>query len=464
MNKFTERLSAATDTHNPVEYVARVKAVVSAEIQAADPSMKLVDTGYYTNSVIPDFEATWGKNDAKRPIFLRNELADVVAAHDTTFLPSSDPAIVTLDTEEIEEEIIDEAKDQALTKPAALIATGPSFDAKLFTLQKSTNDSPISKLVRANFVRGARGLITPETVNSFAVSNSDSIDDLDSPSSAELISSHFDERVAFRINVLKDLLDLSTMESDDFATKSNSMELIADSLDLEEIEWVLPSLLTSQNNLPSDLWRRIGSLFELQDLERLSDSLEGLDLTDLIEANLESWSARRAYSGLWIPEPDEVLGKSDSEEPKDYWSFLGTVLSKCMPATSRRISIAWDSKKLKRAPSTSSRTWEQTKLAIKDRALLEVNLQGIQRSVSINALQSTDIRADVTGITNSVEDKYLVSSVVLGLKNVEEEIVRAEVDLGGAMVVADNAVKLNELLEATSDIFADRKPSETDDD
>lgn len=61
MNKFTERLSAATDTHNPVEYVARVKAVVSAEIQATDPSMKLVDTGYYTNSVIPDFEATWGK-------------------------------------------------------------------------------------------------------------------------------------------------------------------------------------------------------------------------------------------------------------------------------------------------------------------------------------------------------------------------------------------------------------------
>lgn len=103
-------------------------------------------------------------------------------------------------------------------------------------------------------------------------------------------------------------------------------------------------------------------------------------------------------------------------------------------------------------------------MAIKDRALLEVNLQGIQRSVSINALQSTDIRAHVTGITNSVEDKYLVSSVVLGLKNVEEEIVRAEVDLGGAMVVADNAVKLNELLEATSDIFADRKPSETDDD
>lgn len=463
MIKFTERLDAATDTHDPVAYVARVKAVVSAAIQTADPSMKLIDTGYYTNSVIPDFEASWGKNDSKRPIFLRNELADVVAAHDTTFLPSKDPAILTLDTEEIEDEIVAKAKNQASAKPYALITTGTSFDSSLFAPQVTTGDSPISKLVRANFVRGARGLITPETVDGFAASKSEPSADSESPSSAELISSHFDERVAFRINILKALLELSTMESEDFVKNIDSIELIADSLDLEEIEWVLPSLLTSHNHLPPALWRRIGNLFELRDLERLSDSLEGLDLTDLIEANLETWSARRAYSGLWLPEPDEIQLFADSEDPKDYWAFLGTVLSKCMPETSRRISIAWDSKKLKRAPSTSSRTWDQTTLAIKDRALLEVNLKGIQRSVSINALQSTDIRADVTGITNSVEDKYLVSSVVLGLKNVEEEVIRADVDLGGAMIVADNEVKLSELLEATSTIFADRKPSIAED-
>ncbi|PRB66808.1 hypothetical protein [Arthrobacter sp. MYb213] len=463
MSKFTERLNAATDTHDPKAYVARVKAVVSAEIQAADPSMKLIDTGYYTHSAIPDFEASWGKNESKRPIFLRNELADVVAAHDTTFLPTKDPAIVTLDTQEIEDEIISKAKDQSSAKPDALITTGTSFDATLFAPQELTGDSPISKLVRANFVRGARGLITPETVNGFSASNSETSNDSESPSGAELIASHFDERVAFRINILKDLLELSTMESEDFDKKIDSIELIADSLDLEEIEWVLPSLLTSHNQLPPEVWSRIGNLFELRDLERLSDSLEGLDLTDLIEANLESWSARRAYSGLWTPDSDQVQLFSDSEEPKSYWAFLGTVLSKCLPATSRRISIAWDPKKLKRAPSTSSRTWDQTTSTIKDRALLEVNLQGIQRSVSINALQSTDIRADVTGITNSVEDKYLVNSVVLGLKNVEEEVIRADVDLGGAMIVADNEVKLSELLEATSTIFADRKPSETDD-
>ena len=38
MTTFTERLDAATDTHDPVEYISRVKAVVRDEIQAADPS------------------------------------------------------------------------------------------------------------------------------------------------------------------------------------------------------------------------------------------------------------------------------------------------------------------------------------------------------------------------------------------------------------------------------------------
>lgn len=452
MTTFTERLEAATDTHDPVEYVSRVKAVVREEIQAADPSIKLVDTGYYANSAIPDFEATWRTGKETRPVFLRDGLADVVAAHDTSYLPSKDPAIVTLDRRDVDADLLAEAEAQTAAKPDALIATGTSFNSVVLS---RTEASPLAQLVRTNFMRGARGLITPITLNEFVSPDPAGAEGADDGSrQMEIISEHFDARIAHRIKLLSDLLQLAQLSGEEFDALEASTNLTADALSLEELEWVLPALIGS-NNLPSsDFWSRLGSLFDLRDLERLSGPFQGLDLTDLVEANKDSWSARRAYSGLWMQA--EGGDSQEAEEASEKWSFVGTVLSKHIPTTARRIAIAWDGTKLKRAPGATTKSWDQAKELITERKLLQVDLKGIQRSVSVNAVQSTDIRADVTDVTTSVEDRYLVSSVTLGLKSPEDELVRAEVDFGGSMISASGDIKLSELVEATTTIFESR--------
>jgi hypothetical protein len=469
MTTFTERLEAATDTRDPKDYVRRVKTVVADELRSADPSIKLVDTGYYANSAIPDFEAIWAHSKTKRPIFLRDGLADVVAAHDMTFLPSSQPAVLTLDTTQVPVELIAEAEAESASKPEGLIAIGTSFNSEVLS---SEAPSPLAKLVRTNFVRGARGLITPDTLDDF-----DGQDD-ESPSASEdvrrqmdIISSHFDARIAFRIKALSGLIALSEMGAEEFAEKQNEIDMLAGDLDPEELEWLLPALLLSENRPTAQFWGRFGTLFDLRDLERMSAPLQGFDLTDLVEANKESWTARRAYSGLWInddtpttdnhdgvdedneQQADGVTAKSASAES---WSFVGTVLSKRLPESARRIAVAWDAHKLRRAPSQSSKSWEQAKGLIEDQTLLQVDLRGIQRSVSVNAVQSTDIRADVTDVTTSVEDSYLVSSVALGLKNTEDEIVRVEVDFGGSMVSAPTDVRLSDLVKTATTVFDSR--------
>lgn len=460
MTTFTERLDAATDTRDPKEYVSRVKAVVRAEIESADRSIKLVDTGYYANSAIPDFEATWATSKATRPVFLRDGLADVVAAHDTSYLPSKDPAILTLDRREVDAELVAEAETQSAAKPDALIATGTSFNSSVLSKAEA---SPLAQLVRTNFVRGARGLITPLTLDEFvAPEDTESPTDEYATRQMDVIASHFDAKIAYRIKVLSDLLKLAQLSAEEFAAAEGDTNLIADVLSAEELEWVLPALLKSKSRPSTEFWGRFGKLFDLRDLERLSVPFKGLDLTDLVEANKESWSARRAYSGLWLEDggdsseslTEEAANPSPSTDEK--WLFVGTVLSKHLPESARRIAIVSDGTKLKRSPGATSKSWDQAKELIKERNLLQVDLKGIQRSVSVNAVQSTDIRADVTDVTTSVEDQYLVSSVTLGLKSPEDEVVRADVDFGGSMITASGDVRFSELVEATTVIFESR--------
>ncbi|MGO4189282.1 hypothetical protein [Pseudarthrobacter sp. TAF60_1] len=467
MTTFTERLEAATDTRDPRDYVRRVKTVVADELRSADPSIKLLDTGYYAHSAIPDFEAIWAHSQTKRPIFLRDGLADVVAAHDMTFLPSTHPAVLTLDTAQVPVELIAEAETESASKPEGLIAIGTSFNSEVLS---SEAPSPLAKLVRTNFVKGARGLITPDTLDDFDDQNDEPASD-DVRRQMDIISSHFDGRIAFRIKALSGLIALSEMGEEEFAEKQQEIDMLAGELDPEELEWLLPALLLSDNRPTAQFWGRFGTLFDLRDLERMSAPLQGFDLTDLVEANKDSWSARRAYSGLWITDDSPATdsrdgaGMDDQQQldgvpaksvPAESWSFVGTVLSKRLPESARRIAVAWDAHKLKRAPAQSSKSWDQARELIADQTLLQVDLHGIQRSVSVNAVQSTDIRADITDVTTSVEDSYLVSSVALGLKNTEDEVVRVDVDFGGSMISAALDVRLSDLVETATTVFDSR--------
>lgn len=450
MSDFTTRINAATDTDNPAEYINRVKSVVADEITRNDQSVKLVDTGYYSNSVIPDFEAIWDKNNIKRPIFLRHGLEDVIAAQDTEFIPADEPAILTLDTIEPDTKTVNEAESLVKLKPNTLITTATSFDSDIFEDSLDSRTFPLKNIIRNNFFKSARGLITPKTIESFTYVKTDDTRQL---INSQKISSYFDEKIAFRINALEKLLQLSSMESLEITKSIDTLDLLGGSLTLQELEWILPTLLQSKNPLPNKLWKNLGSLFNLGDLEKISTALENLNLTDLVESNISSWSARRAYSTILISDEDDVEYKTSGE----YWEFKGTVLNKFLPESSRRIAIAQDPKKLKKKNSETSRNWDQIEDSLSGHTLLEVSLKGIKRSVSINSLQSSDIRKDVNDITESVEDKYLIDSVTLGLMNLEDELTRVDVHIGDSLLTAESDIKIVELLNAATSIFSYKK-------
>src|SRR5699024_8409692 len=109
---------------------------------------------------------------------------------------------------------------------------------------------------------------------------------------------------------------------------------------------------------PSDNFLgQLGRMFDFADLETLYEELEGLDLTRLIEANLDNWTATRAYVGLYIsPEGDVELERQLDQSPE--WNFRQKTIGLDLPEQSTRILVAHNGSKLRGSRGTSSATWE----------------------------------------------------------------------------------------------------------
>jgi hypothetical protein len=187
-------------------------------------------------------------------------------------------------------------------------------------------------------------------------------------------------------------------------------------------------------------------MFSFDILEGLAYELEGLDITNLVEANLGAWSAKRSYLGLNIT-PDGTYDDHSS------WRFQGGTLG--LAVQERMVRISNSGHKLRTRPGAASRRWDDVRAKIAEYRVHSVSLSGIERSFRIEANQSEDINKDVQVFASTVEDDYFVDRVQLLLRVPEEDGPGAavDVDFSGSMAIADRAVELGALVRVTLEVI-----------
>lgn len=446
---FVETLNAAKDTRDADDYIARVKSAVSAELGSLDSSAVIEDTSYFNHSAIPDLVLSWPREKATRAIFLRHSYQSVVDADDVDYLAERQPVFMSLDTRERE----DNRAEAVLRDTASTVRTLVTDPTAVDVIHRDeTPGSPLADLVRANFIRGGRGLIDEDRATSLVESTQAT-----EPTGRELlISESFSEDAAARITRTAQLIALAL--NPEFSVRDGEESpLIGGKLSIAELRHLVPWLLGQDTAVANtQFWRHLGDYVTFAELENIRADLADMDLTPLVKANAGRWSARWAYVGIASP----VEGDESYELRSDYWSFRnGGALG--IDIDEQRLSLAHNGQLASKGrDGTSSATWDRIKDAITSDRLARIDLRGITRSVILNAERSPDIRSDIQKVTDSLDDSYTVNEVVLRAKAPGEDgTTEIEVKFDNALVIATTGASIADLARVSLQVLNYRAPA-----
>ena len=445
---FVEALSAAKDTRDAEEYVSRVKFAVTGELASLDSSAKIEDTTYFNHSAIPDLVLTWPREKTSRSIFLRHSYQSLLDADDVSFLAQGQPVFMSLDTGERDsknaEEMLRGASSAArslITDPTAVDVIAAEQDAR----------GPLADLVRANFIRGGRGVIDQGRASSLVDSASDGgIHERD-----QLIAESFSEDAAARITRSAQLIALAMGASFTLPEEGES-PLVGGKLSAAELRHLVPWLLAQESAVMNvGFWKHLGEYVTFADLENIRTDLADLDVSPLIGANASRWSAKWGYVGVSTPvDDDETYGLRSN-----YWSFRnGGAVG--IDIGDQRLSLAHNGQLASKGrDGTSGATWERIKTAVASDRLARIDLRGITRSVILNAERSPDIRLDIEKVTSNLDDTYTVNDVVLRTKAPEGDgTTEVEVKYDNALVNAPREASIEDLARVSLQVLNYQAP------
>lgn len=472
MSDLVEALQAARESYVREDYATRVKQVFREHIELLDPDAQIEDTLYFNHSAIPDFKVTWGrgaKGTSSRDVFLRSSYAAVVAGDETAQITSGDPIFLSISADQVVEEPGFAMTEEDVSRVAKKSKYSLLTDAEAFEeiAAPVTDANPLSSVVRSNFLRGGRGLVDEPVAERLRLNSHESERNV-----TDLIRENFFEDAVLRMERTALLVQWAMSPE----TSDEEWARIDGSMSTEELRNVLPWLLTTATVPEGDqFWAALGSLFTFDQLEDLGPVLSGYDLTSLVQANLSTWSAKRAYHGLNVGADDpsstvdtgdfvdaeEADGESDerpaSAVPAWGWRFdfgtLGLALGSSM------IRVSNSGHKLKARPGSSTPKWSAAVDRLTDYSLRSASISGIERSFRVDARESGNVKSDVETFVGSVEDTYFVSQVEVLLpvpedENQDTEARSVNMDFAGGIAIADRPVQLGALTRAAANILA----------
>ena len=125
-----------------------------------------------------------------------------------------------------------------------------------------------------------------------------------------------------------------------------------------------------------------------------------------------------------------------------------------------RIQLAKNGQLVGSRPGSSAARWDDVVPALSGYRLSGVALQGLRRSVAIDAERSDDIRRDVEEITASLDDEYLVTHLRVRVPApAGEGVAEIEVDFGAGVVKSTGAgASINDMVYALGRILKYRTP------
>ena len=474
MSDLVEALQEVRELYVREDYAARVKQVFREHLEALEPDALIEDTLYFNHSAIPDFKLTWGrgaKGKSSRDIFLRSSYAAVVAGKETTQITNGDPIFLSISTEQSVEEsgfvmtktdvsrVAQESRHSLLTDAVAFRAIAAPVP----------DENPLSSAVRSNFLRGGKGLVDEPIADRLRLTSQDTHGNV-----TDLIRENFFEDAVVRMERTALLVQWAVSPE----SSENELERINGSMSTEELRNVLPWLLGKAVASKDDkFWKALGSLFDLEQLEELATELNGYNLTNLVQANLATWSAKRAHLGLNVSVNDSptVEGQAEFDESADDpagntkelaianstgWRFDAGTLGLALGSAMIRVSTSGN--KLKSRPGSSTPKWSATVDHLEDYPIRSVSVSGIKRAFRVDARESRNVKEDLEAVVDSVEDTYFVSHVEIMLpgpsvEDQEVEVQPVTIDFAGAIAVADHPVQIGALVRATANIMANKQ-------
>lgn len=451
---FVDIVKAAKDTRDADDFISRVKAAVSEQLVSLDPSVEIEDTRYFNHSAIPDLVVKWPRENSSRSVYLRHSYQSVVDASDVEFLGRKEPVLVSLNTHEVAGGAVERLVSDSVGATRVLATDPAAFDV----LSEATGEeTPLTDLVRTNFVRGGRGLIDRERATSLVA-----VPELEEgeyrQAREEMIAQSFTEDAAARIRRTAQLIDLA-MSGESSGEGPEESALVGGKLSTAELRHLVPWLLRQPRAVKNyAFWAQLGEYVSFADLENIRSDLADLDLTPLITANSRRWSAKRAYIGVSVP----VVGDDTYEARSRYWSFRGASAIG-IDIGEQRLSLAHNGQLLKGRGSTAVATWENIEEAVAGDRLSRIDLRGITRSVILTAERSPDIRADVQEVTSRLDDSYTVSELAIRTSAPDAEgSVDVEVDFDKAITSASSGASIADLSRVALQVMNYRSPVGTE--
>lgn len=444
-------ISRARSATSSEEIIAGVKEIVAREITQLSPDARLVSTSYFNHTYMPDFVLEWreaGKSTS-RPVFIRNHLSDSVAEHEVDALADQEPVVLGLDT--IEGEDAPPIR-QAADSSRLLFSDVASIDA--LARASDAVDGPIIGLVRSNVLRGGKGLLGGEEVETVAAAA-----DLDPAADdagprlerfTAMAATMFEEAAATRLLRAADIVRLSLLAAD-----APFLAAVEGRLDDSDLRILLPYLLDRDSQIGNaEFWRYIGSMMDLQRLEEFASVLEGLPLDPLVVPNLEQWSGRRAQLSL-----NSAFDEEDAEIASASWAIPNGVLTATVGPY--LLAVASSGRKLKTRDNSRLPAWDAIRESALRYRLHEVNLRGIVRRVRVSAEQSGNVAEDVAQIASTLEDSYSVDEITISPVGADSDD-GMTVDFSTWLVTAASSETVRDLCAATIDFLPHAKPVSTE--
>ncbi|WP_454083964.1 hypothetical protein [Georgenia sp. Marseille-Q6866] len=454
MTELSQTLREIRANHVREDYIYHVKAAFRARLEELEPEASIEDTHYFNHSAIPDFKLTWPRvrgSVTVRDYYLRSSYASVVAANDTANISTGDPVFMAIDPEQSVTESGFEMAPADVQKAAGRSKTTLLTDVVAvdeITRGAERDETPLSVVVRSNFLRGARGLVDERVAENLVQSAAHP----DEAGVSGLIRETFLEDAVLRMERTAAFVDWALASRDQKAELVAAPEVFSGAMGTEELRALLPWVL-SLPDAPEDesFWSHLGALVEFSQLERIADLLEGYDLTRFVQANLSRWTAKRSYLGLNVQS-----GGDDEEVVVPHWEFRGGRLGFAVGEHEVRVSDT--GYKLQARPGGRMPRWSSLEPRLTDFSVHAVSLAGVERTLRIASQQQGSINRDVEAVVETVADDYFVETVDVLLPGPADEEgdadrVAATIDFSGGIVISPTSVQLGALTRAAANLI-----------
>ncbi|MCW3767263.1 MULTISPECIES: hypothetical protein [Paenarthrobacter] len=410
---FQQEVLAALNGSSPHNIVSGVKTAVAEKLAELDERVDVVFTEYFNHSYMPDMFLTWQEagRRVERPLFVRTDVDPLGIAADIHGLIAQSPLVIGVDERSSGAPAREAVREEQKTRRVDLLMTDTgSISALSPTTMSPKTGYDFSKLISQNFLRGGRGYVGKEEASSIYSASvlTDHAESFDAFNSA--VDQFFMEDAALRLKrstgLVRDVL------RGEFGELS-----LAGQFTQAELRTVLPLLLGNpEARRTRHLWDEIGEVMTLSDLFEIAADLEAYDVSPLLDANVNRWSAKRSQVVMNMVTPEEdahaslnEAGTASSSREAQWKLWRGLI---ALDIEDWRILFADDARKLKgRFSGGGTPQWSDLADKLPSFRVKAVDLHGLSRRVSISAEQSGDIYSDISSVTDALEESFYVPRI-----------------------------------------------------